>query len=390
MKVSKHERLSNEFFNKINSEWLVTEEIGDYVQGDIVHVSEREVSDFYNAANQLYDMFVEAGNHIIENNLFEECKIDPNLVEMIKYTWEHNNHWHMYGRFDFAGGIDCKQIKVLEFNADTPSSVPETAIIQWAQLMNVGMDPDNQFNNIYENLVLNFEHLKELNPDKHPAVLFSHMDSWEDRGNIEFIAQAAKEAGFEVEYRSLPEIHFSDDKKDGGVWVKYGEEEYKRFDFWFRLLPWEYLCEDEPKLIKILTKIVKNEQCVILNPAYTMLFQNKYILKILWDLFPNHPLLLETSNKPLLNKAQVQKVLLGREGANITIFDEFNNVVEVKSGDYGKYDSIYQEYTELVVHEEQNYQAGVFFIGEGAGLVFRRDKDKIIHDTAQFVSHVID
>ncbi len=46
------------------------------------------------------------------------------------------------------------------------------------------------------------------------------------------------------------------------------------------------------------------------------MFQSKAFMKVLWDLYPNHPLLLETSFEPLKGKAQVEKKIFGREGAN--------------------------------------------------------------------------
>ena len=78
---------------------------------------------YYDAVNELYDMFVEAGQYVIDNNLFHELNIPFNLVEVIKESWENEVHWHLYSRFDLAGGIDGKPIKLIEFNADTPTSL---------------------------------------------------------------------------------------------------------------------------------------------------------------------------------------------------------------------------------------------------------------------------
>jgi glutathionylspermidine synthase len=389
-KIEEHKKLPKNFFNESDSEWLINPEIGDYIQGDIIKVNQNEVDAYYNAANDLYDMFVMAGQHVIDNNLFDELGIDKRLVPIIKHSWENDNHWHLYGRFDVAGGIDGNPIKLIEFNADTATSIPECSIVQWAHLIYNDLNEDQQFNNMFICLINQFEKLKEMNPDKEPAILFTYMESKEDQKNVEFIAEAAKEAGFEVEFRNLPEIVFSNDKNDGGMWVDYGNDRYTRFDFWFKLLPWEFIVEDEPELLNILTTIVKNEQAVILNPAYTMLFQSKAILKILWDLYPNHPLLLETSYDKLENKTYVEKVIFGREGANVKIVDTLGDVIEEKEGDYGNYKKVYQEYVELPQDENNiSYQAGLFYAGEGAGLCFRRGS-KIINDTAQFVSHYIE
>ena len=384
------ERLPKEFFKNIGSEWLVSPSIGDYVQGDTILVTQEEINAFYEATNELYDMFVVAGEHIVENDLFDEMGIDSKLVPMIKHSWENDNHWHLYGRFDLAGGLNGTPIKLLEFNADTATSIPECAVIQWAHLMHNELNEDKQFNSLYEKLVGQFTRLKELNPDKRPAILLTYMDDEEDKGNVEFIGEAALQAGFEIEYRDLPEIIFSDDEKEGGVWVQYGEDKFTKFDFWFKLLPWEFISEDEPELLETLTKIVVNEQCIVLNPAYTMMFQSKAIMKILWDLYPNHPLLLKTTYDKPETGAYVKKVIFGREGANIEIIGEDGEVIETKDGEYQDYKSIYQDYVNLPTDDNGNsYQAGMFFAYEGAGLCFRRGS-KIINDTAQFVSHYIE
>lgn len=89
----------------------------------MIEVSEAEAEAYYNAANEIYDMYVEAGEYVIKNNLFHEIGIPFNLGEIIKMSWESDVHWHLYGRFDFAGGVDGKPIKLLEFNADTPTAV---------------------------------------------------------------------------------------------------------------------------------------------------------------------------------------------------------------------------------------------------------------------------
>ena len=388
MKVTKHNKLKDEFFKSLNAEWAISPEIGDYIQGDVVTISQEEADAYYEAANTLYIMFTEAGDYVLENGMLEEMGIHPNLTELIKYTWDNDNHWHLYGRFDFAGGVDGEQIKLIEFNADTATSLPECAVFQWAHLKDNGFNNESQFNSIFENLVHNFKILRQMNPDKEPNILFTHMDSDEDKANVELMSQAAVEAGFDVEFRFLPEITFSDDESEGGVWVDYGEDRHRRFDFWFKLLPWEFLAEDEPELIELLTSIAKNEQCVILNPAYTMLFQSKVILKVLWDLFPEHPLLLKTTTEKPEGIKYVEKVIFGREGANVSIRDENDEVMEEQVGEYES-PTIFQEYVELSTDNGQSYQAGVFFIGEGAGLGFRRGT-KIMNDTAEFVSHYIE
>ena len=75
----------------------------------------------------LMEMLVEAGDYIIESNLFSQMGIPGWAVPKIKETWESEPPM-IYGRFDFAYGPDG--FKLLEYNADTPTALVETAV-QW-------------------------------------------------------------------------------------------------------------------------------------------------------------------------------------------------------------------------------------------------------------------
>ena len=111
-------------------------------------------------------------------------------------------------------------------------------------------------------------------------------------------------------------------------------------------------------------------------------------MKILWDLYPNHPLLLESKFSPL-NKKQVKKPFLAREGANVSILDENKNVICENGGEYGDGKFLYQEYVEL--NKDKNgskYQAGVFFAYEGCALGFRKGGE-ILDNYSKFTGHII-
>jgi len=140
----------------------------------------------------------------------------------------------------------------------------------------------------------------------------------------------------------------------------------------------------------MLREIMENQKAIILNPAYTLMFQSKAFMKILWDLYPNHPLLLETSYEPLQGKKQVEKRVFGREGANTVILNEKNHVMAQEEGEYENFAPIYQEYVELNTDENgESYQAGVFYAYEACGLGFRRG-GLILNNSSKFVGHVID
>ena len=386
--IEKVKPLTKEFLESIGFYWHTDKDHTSYIADELVVVSNDEVEAYYEAANELYDMFAQAGQYVIDNNLFHELNIPFNLVELIKNSWENDVHWHLYGRFDFAGGIDGKPIKLLEFNADTPTSLYETAIIQWAMLKANGMDEAKQFNTVFEALKENFKRLVVLGGDTDDfaqyydgwKILFSSIrGSIEDENTTRLLQIAANEAGFYTDFAYVDEVGFNG--KEG---IFKGDE---NFEFWFKLIPWENIAIEEGDLALLLDEIIKEQRAIVLNPAYTLLFQSKAFMKVLWDLFPNHPLLLETSFTPLNGKKQVEKRAFGREGANTIIYDNDMSVLAKVDGEYGNFKAIYQEYVELPKDAKgESYQAGVFFAYEGCGLGFRRG-GLIMENFSKFVGH---
>ena len=375
---------------EIGFAWHTDRDKSKYVADELVLVTDNEAEAYYEAVNELYDMYASAAQHVIENNLFFELGIPFNLIDTIKKSWDNDVHWHLYGRFDLAGGIDGHPIKLIEFNADTPTALFETAILQWALLKHNNMDEERQFNNIYEALSENFRRLVTLfdDPDEFEKlydgwkILFSSVSgNNEEEQTVRLLQQMAIDAGFETGFEPLGGVKFDED----GI---YDSNEIP-YEYWFKLFPWEDIAIDENELAVLLTTIMNNQKAIILNPAYTLLFQSKGMMKILTDLFPDSPYLLKTSYEPLQGIKYVEKRMFGREGANVKIFDTEGSVTEGNDGPYTNFKPIYQEYVEFPQDTKgNNYQAGVFFAYEACGLGFRRG-GKILNNMSKFVGHVL-
>ena len=360
-----------------------------YISDELIHITEQEANAFYEAGNTLYDMFVEAGEYVIKNDLFFELDIPPSLITAIKQSWEEDIHWHLYGRFDLAGGIEGKPIKLLEFNADTPTMLYESALLQWALLKYNNLDENKQFNNIHNALSENFKRLITLGEDTSAfgslyegwKILFSCIaDSSEDVSTTRFLEYIARESGFICDFAPIDKISFCVNEGVSFEGVNY--------EFLFKLIPWENIAIDEPELALLMSEMMQNHNTIFLNPAYTLLFQSKRMLKILWDLFPHHPLLLPASFEPLANTKQVCKRAFGREGANIDILDSQGRIIESKDGIYANHKSVYQAFYELNSYKNSYYQPNVFFAYESCGLGFRKGGN-IIDNFSKFVSHCI-
>jgi len=86
------------------------------------------------ATNELHDTCLQAAQHIIDNNRFKELAIPDAAVPVIKQAWEDEPP-AIYGRFDLA--YDGEQLKLLEYNADTPTALLEASVVQWYWLQDL-------------------------------------------------------------------------------------------------------------------------------------------------------------------------------------------------------------------------------------------------------------
>lgn len=368
-------------------EWYVEEE---YLTGELLGVTPAEIDSYRQACTELFDMLERAAQHVITHRRWSELGIPANAVRIIEYTWANRRRYPMlYGRFDLAGVLDGEPAKLIEFNADTATVLPETIDIQAAQLSRAGLSPDRQFNLLFEHLRQRFASIRELQPERAPEMLITTLGHPEDQLNAYTLADAAQRAGFYTQVIALPDIVFS---SEDGIFVEMNPGEYQPFDFLFKLVPWEFLAWEEPRLMDIFTELCLREKAVILNPAYTMLFQSKGMMKILWELFPGHPYLLETAAtaKSFRNRPFVEKVIFGREGENIQIMDDTGRRQAGNDGDFGHFPRVYQAYTTLPRDSDGNvYQAGIYYTGQASALSFRRRDGLIIDADAEFVGHYL-
>ena len=80
------------------------------------------------ATAKLWDLCLGAVQHVIDNKLYTNFGIPSSYIPMIEKSWDED-HPSIYGRFDFC--YKNGEIKLLEFNADTPTSLYEAGIVQW-------------------------------------------------------------------------------------------------------------------------------------------------------------------------------------------------------------------------------------------------------------------
>ncbi|KAA3437500.1 glutathionylspermidine synthase family protein [Rufibacter hautae] len=386
VKLMPHHGDVTKMVHQMGWEWVVEEECQTYLSGEAVVLTQAAADELLEAASAVYQMMVEAVPDDLPDDFLRKIGIPEKLWRAVRHSWNDERHWHIYGRFDFAQTPEG--VKLLEFNADTATAIPETAVVQWASLAAAGKNESQQANGLYEGLVEQFRTWQGLNPELEPALLFIYMpDSKEDYTNCEVLAQAAHEAGFDTYICAAHEMQVSTLGAERGVWAQIGAEQWRKFPFLFKLVPWELFLELEPELCTDLIDLQYSRSVLVANPAYSLLFQSKGMLAWLWQQFPYHPLLLRTEFTSFSGKA-VEKPIFGREGQNIQVHE--NTDVSSTTGDYGYQPHIYQAWAELPQDAQgYRYQAGVFWAGEGSAIGFRRERG-IITNLSQFVAHVVE
>jgi glutathionylspermidine synthase len=330
-----------------------------------------EINRIESATNLLHAMCIEAVECVFDEERLGEFDIPAKFHTWLRESWERDDPT-IYGRFDLAFD-GTGNPKLLEYNADTPTSLFEAAVVQWDWLQSVHPQCD-QFNSLHEELIQAWRYLRDHGWSE---VAFAAIaDHEEDFGNITYLRDTAYQAGIRTDYLNISDVGYS---SNPSVFVNARGEPIWRL---FKLYPWEWMLEEEfaEKLLKSPT--------LWLEPPWKMLLSNKYVLAVLWDLFPNHKYLLEASTAPL-NSDYIEKPYTSREGSNIRWVRSGKLAMET-GGPYGDSSVIYQAHQPLFQSRFGHAVLGSWIVGDKAcGMGIREDINPITHNTSRFIPHLI-
>ena len=334
--------------------------------------SSREIDAIEEATYELQRIYLEAGQYIIDNNRFEDLKIPSNLVPIIKDAWEKEPP-ALYGRFDL--GFDGKNIKLLEYNADTPTALVEASVIQWFWLQDLFPMYD-QFNSIHEKLIAKWTDLKGY-VDK--QVYFAHLNNNEDFMTVAYLSNTAQNAGLGTKFILINDIGWDEKNK------YFVDLENKQMKTIFKLYPYEWMVNEQ--YAAAFRDSINITQWI--EPVWKMMFSNKAILALLWELYPNHKNLLPTYfTSQKFSGNYVKKPILSREGANIDIIGD-EHLIATTGGDYGEEGYVFQELFNLLEFDGNYPVIGSWMIDQdSAGIGIRESKTLITDNKSRFVPHL--
>lgn len=344
-----------------------------------------EVDRIEAATNELNQMLLAAAQKVIDEDRWGEFCIPDRLISLIKRAWEEEPP-SLYCRLDLA--YDGQNIKLLEANADTPTMLFEVAVVQWLWKEDVFPNLD-QFCSVHERLVDKWEALKEEGYLPGCTVHFAHGytdENTEDAITNAYLMDTAREAGVFPVGMSVEQLGYETE-------IGLVDMECKPIRTLFKLYPWEWLIgeddEDGRDIVWLTHSVEPRTQWI--EPIWKMILSNKMIMPLLWEMYPNHPLLLECyADGPRTMADYVKKPILSREGANVTIVNG-GQVVAEQGGDYGSEGYIYQADAKLPCFDGLYPIIGSWLIdGESAGIGVREAANKITNNTSIFTPHVID
>lgn len=341
------------------------------------------------ATAEIQRLALAAGDVILNQDRLAQMGIPATAADAIRAAW-NGEPPALYGRLDLA--YDGTAIKLLEYNADTPTGLVEAAVAQWYWLQDCFPDAD-QFNSLHEKLIAKWKDLKDYvtNP-----VHFAVAGSLEDRMTVAYLRDTAQQAGLKTHRLAMHEIGW--DAKHS----RFVDLDDHAIGTLFKLYPWEWLL-NEPFGADALSTLPpasalqqygprKDRRMwgttLWIEPIWKMMWSNKALLAILWELNPGHELLLPAYlDGPRELKSYVRKPLLGREGGGIAVVRD-GNVVEGSLTDDSAKQFVYQELTSMAVAAGKNAVLGSWLIdGEPAGMGIRESSGLVTNNTSSFVPH---
>lgn len=328
-----------------------------------------EIDELEKATYELDRMCLEAVQHVIDRRRFADFGIPESFADWVANSWE-TDELTIYGRFDLA--FDGRSPpKLLEYNADTPTSLLEAAVIQWHWLEDLHPKLD-QFNTIHERLI---EAWTRAKPTVQGTMYFSSIKGHvEDLMNASYLRDTAMQAGLSTDYIAIEDIGYNAPTQ------RFVDVRERAIRDIFKLYPWEWLIREEfgPHLVFNPTRWFE--------APWKMILSNKAILAVLWELFPDSPYLLPAAFSPV-GSSYVKKPTLSREGANITLVAN-GSTVQQTDGDYeGPF--VYQTLQPLPKFAGYYPVIGSWMVnGYACGIGIREDTTPITQNLSRFVPHL--
>jgi glutathionylspermidine synthase len=279
----------------------------------------------------------------------------------------------VYGRFDLRYD-GTGPAKMLEYNADTPTSLVESSVVQWFWLQDVHPG-DDQWNSVHERLIDRWRELR-LPPGPVHFAFTNADETGEEAMTVAYLQDTAEQAGLATVSVAMEDIGWDSLNR------RFVDLEETMIRAAFKLYPWEWMLADDFGRHAV-------RHATWIEPLWKALLSNKALLAVLWELYPGHPNLLPAYlDGPRELTSYIAKPLLGREGASMRIVTPEGT--QETPGRYGREGYVFQGFEALPEFGGQRPVLGAWMVAdESAGLGIRETTGLITDDTSSFVPHRI-
>ncbi|MEF2276923.1 glutathionylspermidine synthase family protein [Deinococcus sp. YIM 134068] len=330
-------------------------------------------------AQDLTNMVLEATGAAIEGGRMRELGIPTFLHDAVRASWDRDDPT-VYMRLDLAYD-GSGHARLLEVNAQTPTSLIEAAVSQWQWLEDRLAAGEvaagtSQWNTIHEGLSEQWAYLA-----RERGVTQAHFSSArevEDIATVTYLRDLAGAAGVSGSFLAADEVGTSPDQRFLlDTWTLP-----IRHLMW--LWPFEYAWESRD------AAFLSNTETRFIEPLWKAATGSKGLLAHLHERYPDSGLVLPATLTPgSLGENVVRKPLYSREGQNVTLPGQTQT-----AGVYGDLPVVEQAYAELPTFEAEDgprYPVlGVWVAGdEVCGLGIREGRSRVTDNRATFAPHVI-
>lgn len=344
----------------------------------------RQVEDDIEApTEELEGLCMQVVDRAVQNEeVMSRLGIAEPFWDYIAESWRRGDK-NLYGRMDLSYDGNGPA-KLLEYNADTPTALYETAVFQWEwleQAEDLGLIPDDcdQLNDVHERII---EAFPQLGIEGLAHFACNH-DIEDDKGTLDYLEECAREAGLETSSLAMADIGIGDE----GEFTGLDEEVITTL---VKLYPWEWIMAED------FGRHVPTSGVRFIEPPWKMILSNKGLLPLLWGMFEGHPNLLPAffEDDPAAatlteTGSYVRKPMLSRQGANIEIVHEGKTLLHT-DGPYGDDAHILQGFHPLPEFDGRYPLLGCWMVAsKAAGLCIREGSTLVTAKDARFVPHVI-
>jgi glutathionylspermidine amidase/synthetase len=304
------------------------------------------------ATNDLHGMFMHATDYVLEHpELMHYFNLPDCIIPKLRQSWDNRLTEVITSRFDFA--LVPEGLKVYEYNCDSASCYMEAGKVQgkWSKHYGIheGVDAGKD---LFADLVKAWQKSRARD-----VVHILHDDHPEETYHGYFMQDAIEAAGLRCKMISHCNQLVWD--KDGDIVDGDGEKLRWVWKTWAWETALDQIREEQSAYSSDslyeptanvgkhprLSDVLLHKSIMVFEPLWSLIPSNKAILPVLWSLFPNHPLLLHASfelNDELRQSGYVSKPIVGRCGANITLYDAANQAIDASMGEFEQQPTIYQ------------------------------------------------